>query len=94
MSVDAGWPVAMPPVAGFLEMFAGVPYNRDKNECLACTTPPMCFSPVAGFLEMFAGVLYNREKNESLACTPTPYSTPPNLIRYIDMRRTEKGNSS
>ena len=32
MSIDAGWPVAMPPVAGFLEMFAGVPYNREKKQ--------------------------------------------------------------
>ena len=24
--------LAMPSVAGFLEMFAGVPYNRERNE--------------------------------------------------------------
>ena len=24
--------LAMPPVAGFLEMFAGVPYNREKKK--------------------------------------------------------------
>ena len=29
--------LARPPVAGFLEMFAGVPYNREKNESLNCT---------------------------------------------------------
>ena len=29
----------MPPVAGFLEMFAGVPYNREKTESLNCTPP-------------------------------------------------------
>ena len=29
--------LAMPPVAVFLEMFAGVPYNREKNESLVCT---------------------------------------------------------
>ena len=23
--------LAMPPVAGFMEMFAGVPYNREKK---------------------------------------------------------------
>ena len=27
MSVDAGWPL----VAGFLEMFAGMPYNIEKK---------------------------------------------------------------
>ena len=32
--------LAMPPVAGFLEMFAGVPYNREKNESLICNPPP------------------------------------------------------
>ena len=30
----------LPLVAGFLEMFAGVPYNREKNESLLCT--PSC----------------------------------------------------
>ena len=30
---------ALPPAAGFLEMFAGVPYNREKNESLACNPP-------------------------------------------------------
>ena len=30
MSVDASW--AIPPVAGFLEMFAGVPYSREEEE--------------------------------------------------------------
>ena len=29
--------LAMPPVAGFLEMFAGVPYNREKNQSLVST---------------------------------------------------------
>ena len=40
-NVRSGW-LAMPLVAGFLEMFAGVPYNREKKtESLACTpTPP------------------------------------------------------
>ena len=34
--------LAMPPVAGFLEMFAGVPYNRErKNKSLICN-PPAC----------------------------------------------------
>ena len=32
--------LAMPRVAGFLEMFAGVLYNREKNESLICTPPP------------------------------------------------------
>ena len=32
--------LAMPPVAGFLEMFAGVPYNREKNESLIWNPPP------------------------------------------------------
>ena len=31
--------LAMTPVAGFLEMFAGVAYNKEKNESLACTPP-------------------------------------------------------
>ena len=33
--------LAMPPVAGFLEMFAGVPYNREKNESLICRVEPI-----------------------------------------------------
>ena len=32
--------LAMPQVAGFLEMFAGAPYNREKNESLICPPPP------------------------------------------------------
>ena len=38
-SVRRCW-LAMPPVAGFLEIVAGVPYNREKNESLICTPPP------------------------------------------------------
>ena len=38
-SVRRCW-LAMPPVAGFLEMFAGVSYNREKNESLIFT--PLC----------------------------------------------------
>ena len=47
--------LAMPPVVGFLEMFAGVPYNREKNESLIlreglkkeakvgnCSQPDLC----------------------------------------------------
>ena len=39
LSVHRCW-LAMPPVAGFLEMFAAVPYNREKNKSLICTLPP------------------------------------------------------
>ena len=31
--------LAMPPVAGFLEMFAGVPYNRESLACSPSPTP-------------------------------------------------------
>ena len=33
--------LAMPPVAGFLEMFAGVPYNREKKR-KSSLHPPSC----------------------------------------------------
>ena len=32
--------LAMPLVTGFLEMFAGVAYNREQNESLVYTSPP------------------------------------------------------
>ena len=38
-NVSRCW-LAMPPVAGFLEMFAGMPYNREKTESLICTPNP------------------------------------------------------
>ena len=31
INVRSGW-LAMPPVADFLEMFAGMPYNREKKQ--------------------------------------------------------------
>ena len=35
--------LAMPPVDGFLEMFAGVPYNRGKNKSIAYPMyKPLC----------------------------------------------------
>ena len=37
-SVRRCW-LAMPPVADYLEMFAGVPYDREKTENLICTPP-------------------------------------------------------
>ena len=40
MSVDAGWPMALPLVAGFLEMFAGVMYNREEKKRKTCLQPP------------------------------------------------------
>ena len=51
MSVGAGWPMAMPPVAGFLEMFAGVPYNREKNQSPALLLLPFSLI-VYGFFKL------------------------------------------
>ena len=42
MSVDAGWPMALPLVAGFLEMFAGVMYNREEEKTKDKFTTPPC----------------------------------------------------
>ena len=43
----------MPPVAGFLEMFAGVPYNREKNESLICTPPRHTLPPLQDLVLYF-----------------------------------------
>ena len=37
--------LAIPPVADFLEMFAGMPYNREKNESLEFFLPFAHFLP-------------------------------------------------
>ena len=62
--------LAMPPVAGFLEMFAGVPYNREKNEGIACTSLHVQYLNILIICQYYLILIYSTFSTTTFACIP------------------------